>query len=117
MGIPDFEHIYKQSRELGNPIDATRKFLHLFVIDNEFSDMQNEIKEFVEKDSEKALKYLLAIEELASDSQLTVGLLADLVEFDGGKPLDEPKDENARSYLRELVYLIQRFVAAGNLST
>jgi hypothetical protein len=92
-----------RSRPIEDPILATAKFLRIFVLDNYPSETKKEIIEFASNDPDEAMRDLIALKTLIADKLIKPGVLSELVEEEGGKPLDEPKDDEARNYLQGLV--------------
>jgi hypothetical protein len=87
-----------KNRPICNPIEATAKFLQMYVLDNYISEAEEEIAEFAKNYPEEAKKDLVALKMVILDQTLKDGVLTELVEEEGGKPLNEPKDDEARVF-------------------
>lgn len=92
------------------PLEVVTELLRSYVADNAPDETVRALEELGRAGTSPFLpRALEALESLLADPPSDEELI-DLVEWQGGKVLEEPRGEAARAYLRELAEVVRRAV-------
>ena len=90
------------------PLETTRKFLGIYFADAAgLEEIRETLNRRVTANPAGTLSYLAAIEALSADPPDEEGVLSEMVAWDGNWVLDDPSDEGARQFLREVAEMIR----------
>lgn len=100
------KEVLRRDREK-SPLEATRKFLQSYVLDNYWEDIRREIEYMMRINPSTVIRGLHGIEDLLADPPKEEGTLNYLVACEASWVLDEPNDQNSAIWLRELAEFIR----------
>lgn len=89
------------------PLEAARNFLQTYFSDNSLPEARQQMNSMMTVNIRPLLAGLTGIEALLSNPPTEKGVLSHLVAYDANWVLDDPSDEGAKVWLREIAELIR----------
>jgi hypothetical protein len=88
------------------PLEAARKFLRSYCYDlDSFDEVRSEMDQMVKLNPRTILAGLAGLESLLAHPPAEKGVLSQLVAIDANWPLNDPSDEGAMEWMRQMVAL------------
>ena len=88
------------------PLEAARKFLRSYSYDlDSFDEVRSEMEQMI--NTRTILSGLTGLERLLAHPPSEKGILSQLVVIDANWPLNDPSDEGAMEWMRQMVALIR----------
>lgn len=89
-------------------LEAARKFLHIYGAESgSFEEVKAKVKSDIALYPKNILEGLKGIERIIANPPSQAGTLAYLVAIEANWPLDDPTDEGAMIWLKEMVQIIR----------
>ncbi len=89
------------------PLEAAAKFFRSFFSDETWEEAREGIASQVASNPRSVLAGLAGVEGLLADPPAEPGVLFEMVSWDANKPLENPTDEAAKAWLREVAEMVR----------
>lgn len=98
------------------PLKACREFLQIYCSDaDSIESIRRAVVRMIKLNPRTVLAGLAGIEGVLAHTPAEKGILASIVSYDAGWVLDDPSDEGAKMWLRDLAQLLREELADKNL--
>jgi len=89
------------------PLEAAKKFFNTFFSDESWEEAREGIASLAAFNPRSILAGLAGVEGLLADPPAEPGVLSDLVAWEANWVLDDPSDEGAKVWLREVAEMVR----------